>query len=147
MRNEIGKWKKQMNRSSVKCSRLICIVLALVSFATVLRASDDSEVRGTVQRVFQQLKSRDYGSLYEVLPAASRARMTRERFISALQRAQNVYSLDRMDVGAVRVAGDIAVVDTVLYEVSGWTVAAIVGGLIAVIALVVLFVRWLRKEK
>ena len=115
MRNEIGKWKKQMNRSSVKFARLICIVLALVSLATVLRASDDSEVRGTVQRVFQQLKSRDYGSLYEVLPAASRARMTRERFISALQRAQNVYSLDRMDVGAVRVAGDIAVVDTVLY--------------------------------
>ncbi len=115
MRNEIGKWKKQMNRSSVKFGRLICIVLALVSLATVLRASDDSEVRGTVQRVFQQLKSRDYGSLYEVLPAASRARMTRERFISALQRAQNVYSLDRMDVGAVRVAGDIAVVDTVLY--------------------------------
>jgi len=78
-------------------------------------ATDDAEVRGIVQKVFQQLKSGDYSSLYEVLPAASRARMSRERFVSALQRAQKVYTLERMDVGAVRVAGDIAVVDTVLY--------------------------------
>jgi hypothetical protein len=115
MRNEIERWKTAMNRSYVVCGRLIGMVLVLVCFATAISASDDSEVRGTVQRVFQQLKSKDFGSLYEVLPAASRARMTRERFVSALQRAQNVYSLERMDVGAVRVAGDIAVVDTVLY--------------------------------
>jgi len=90
-------------------------VALFFSFATVGRASDDAEVRSTVERVFQQLKERDYNSLYDVLPAASRARMTRERFTSALRSAQDVYSLDRMDVGAVKVAGDLAVVDTVLY--------------------------------
>ena len=41
--------------------------------------------------------------------------MSRERFSSALKRAQDMYVLDRIDVGQVRVAKDIAVVDTVLY--------------------------------
>ncbi len=80
-----------------------------------VQASDEADVRGTVQRVFQQLKSRDYGSLYDFLPSSSRTRMTRERFSSALKRAQDMYELDRMEVGAVRVSNDIAVVDTVLY--------------------------------
>jgi hypothetical protein len=35
--------------------------------------------------------------------------------VSALQRAQDFYQLDRMDIGAVKVMGDLAVVDTVLY--------------------------------
>jgi hypothetical protein len=106
---------KQINRLSLIVGRLICLVIALFSFTGVLRASNDTEVRDTVQRVFQQLKSKDYTSLYDVLPAASRERITRERFTAALQRAQNIYSLESMDVGAVRVAGDLAVVDTVLY--------------------------------
>jgi hypothetical protein len=41
--------------------------------------------------------------------------MTRDRFSNALKRAQDMYVLDRMDVGQVRLAKDIAVVDTVLY--------------------------------
>jgi hypothetical protein len=41
--------------------------------------------------------------------------MSRDRFVSALQRAQDFYQLDRMDIGAVKVTGDLAVVDTVLY--------------------------------
>ena len=94
---------------------VLCVVLSLILLPAHIRASNDAEVRSTVQRVFEQLKSKDYKSLYDVLPAASRARITRERFTSLLQRAQNVYTLDRMDVGAVRVAGDLAVVDTVLY--------------------------------
>jgi hypothetical protein len=80
-----------------------------------LRAANDAEVRNTVERVFQQLKAKEYGNLYDVLPAASRARITRERFTAALQRAQNLYVLERMEVGAVRVQGDLAVVDTTLY--------------------------------
>ena len=51
--------------------------------------------------------------------------MSRERFASALKRAQDMYVLDRIDVGQVRVAKDIAVVDTVLY---GRVVAPISGG-------------------
>jgi hypothetical protein len=41
--------------------------------------------------------------------------MSRDRFINALQRAQDFYALDRMDIGAVKVGGNLAVVDTVLY--------------------------------
>jgi hypothetical protein len=105
----------KMKKSSFISGRLVLLALILFSASGSLRASDETDVRGTVEKVFQQLKSKDYNSLYEVLPSSSRARMTRERFTSALQRAQNLYALDRMDVGAVRVAGDLAVVDTVLY--------------------------------
>jgi hypothetical protein len=114
MKKEIVLWKKMMNKIRLTSS-LICLVVMLFVFAGDLRASDDSDVRATVQQVFQQLKSKDYNSLYDVLPAASRSRITRDRFTSALQRAQNLYALDRMDVGSIKVAGDIAVVDTVLY--------------------------------
>ena len=78
-------------------------------------ATDESEVRGTVQRVFEQLKSRDYSSVYDALPTSSRTRMTRSRFTNALSRAQNMYVLDRMDIGQVRVSANVAVADTVLY--------------------------------
>ena len=41
--------------------------------------------------------------------------MSRERFVGALQRAQGFYQLDRMEMGTVKVSGNFAVVDTVLY--------------------------------
>src|SRR5438876_11651807 len=114
MRKQIEKRKNKMKIHSL-VSRLLCLALVLFAFSNAIHASDDAEVRNTIQQVFQQLKSKDYNSLYDVLPAASRARMTRERFTSALRAAENIYTLDRMDVGAVKVAGDLAVVDTVLY--------------------------------
>src|SRR5215831_13048380 len=98
-----------------KLIRLLCCGLAVLFLCTTIGASDVADVRATVDRVFQQLKAKDYDSLYDVLPTTSRARITRERFNSALRAAQNIYSLERMDVGAVKVAGDLAVVDTVLY--------------------------------
>lgn len=95
------------------------LALSLFFFASTpissAQASDQADVRHAVQQVFEQLKSRDYGSLYDVLPNSQRARMSRDRFINALQRAQDLYELDRMDIGAIRVAGNFAVVDTVLY--------------------------------
>ncbi len=83
--------------------------------ANTIHASDQTEVRTAVQRIFEQLKSHDYSGLYDVLPGSSRNRMSRERFTSALQRAQEIYELDRMDIGAIKVMGNLAVVDTVLY--------------------------------
>lgn len=80
-----------------------------------VRASDVSDVRSTVQTVFEQLKSHNYEALYDLLPDSSRNRMSRDRFVSALQRAQDFYQLDRLEIGAVKVAGNLAVVDTVLY--------------------------------
>jgi hypothetical protein len=77
--------------------------------------SDEAEVRGVVQSVFEQLKSGQYGDLYDLLPNASRARISRERFTNMLQRTRNMYVLERMDMGTVRTSGDLAVVDTVFY--------------------------------
>ena len=81
----------------------------------VTRASDESEVRSVVQQVFQQLQSKDFGSVYDSLPSSTRNRTSRDRFTTALQRSQDRYILDRINIGAVRVSGNLAVVDTELY--------------------------------
>ena len=94
---------------------IVVLAFAIISTGAIVKASDQSDVRSTVQNVFEQLKSRNYDALYDYLPGASRNRMSRDRFVSALQRAQDFYQLDRMDIGAVKVMGDLAVVDTVLY--------------------------------
>jgi len=91
------------------------LIFATTFSATLVKASDQAEVRATVQSVFDQLKSHDYSSLYDLLPGSARTRMSRERFVSALQRAQDFYQLDRMEIGATKVMGNLAVVDTVLY--------------------------------
>ena len=90
-------------------------ILVFISNGALVKASDQSDVRATVQSVFEQLKSRNYDALYDFLPGASRSRMSRDRFVNALQRAQDFYELDRMDIGTVKLMGNLAVVDTVLY--------------------------------
>jgi hypothetical protein len=77
--------------------------------------ADQAEVRNTVRRTFNQLKAGEYSALYDSLPASSRSRMSRERFVTALQRTRDSYRLDSIEIGAVRIAGDLAVVDTVMY--------------------------------
>ena len=94
--------------------RIAVLTIALISVTTV-RASDQSDVRNTVQNVFEQLKAHNYSALYDMLPGSSRNRMSRDRFVSALERAQGFYQLDRLDIGAIKVMGNLAVVDTVLY--------------------------------
>ncbi len=107
---------KNYSLIKVKSYSLLAMLLLLQIVAPSVRAaSDEAEVRGVVEQVFEQLKSRQYDALYEALPAAQRSRISRERFTSALSRAQDAYELDRMEVGAVRVSGDVAVVDTTMY--------------------------------
>jgi hypothetical protein len=77
--------------------------------------ADHAEVRNTVLRTFNQLKAGEYGALYDSLPASSRSRMSRERFVTALRRTRDSYRLDSIEIGAVRISGDLAVVDTVMY--------------------------------
>jgi hypothetical protein len=97
-------------------SSVLVLLLMSASLTTAARAaSDEAEVRGVVKSVFEQLKSGQYGDLYDLLPNASRARISRERFTSMLQRTRNMYELERMDIGTVRTSGDLAVVDTVFY--------------------------------
>ena len=104
----------QMKTSN--CKSALFVLAGLIFLApNVAWATDEADVRGTVQRVFQQLKSRDYGAVYDSLPASTRTRMSRARFTGSLSRAQNMYVLDRMEVGQVRVSTNVAVVDTVLY--------------------------------
>jgi len=105
-----------MTRQMKKYIRNIAAaILTITVLSGLVRASDQADVRATVQSVFEQLKSRNYEALYDSLPGASRNRMSRDRFVNALQRAQDFYQLDRMDVGAIKVMGNLAVVDTVLY--------------------------------
>jgi hypothetical protein len=77
--------------------------------------SDESEVRSAVQHIFDQLKAGQYEALYDSLPSSSRARLSRERLVNGLQGTRNLYQLERMEIGAVRVSGNLAVVDTVMY--------------------------------
>lgn len=84
---------------------------------TALAASDEAIVRAAMERTFAQLRAGDYATLYNALPEASRQRISRERFASGLQRAHDSYGLnfDRLNIEAVHVGGDVAVVDTVMY--------------------------------
>lgn len=98
-----------------RMKKISCTLIFILVLGVAARASDASDVRNTVQSVFEQLKSRNYSGLYDLLPGSSRNRMSRDRFVSALQRAQDFYQLDRIEIGAVKVSGNLAVVDTVLY--------------------------------
>jgi len=91
------------------------LLLTMISASVFAQPSEESTVRAVVQQVFSQLQSHDYGSVYDSLPSTTRMRMTKPRFISALQRAQDRYTLDRIGIGKVRVAGNLAVVDTELF--------------------------------
>ena len=93
---------------------LLMIAMACLG-ARQARASEETDVRGVVRQVFQQLQSHDYGAVYDSLPSATRNRTSRERFVNALKRAQDRYVLDRLDIGAVRISGNIAVANTELY--------------------------------
>ena len=90
-------------------------VVTITSVGIVAQSGDESAVRAAVQQVFSQLQSHDYSSVYDSLPSSTRTRLSKPRFISALQRAQDRYVLDRIGIGKVRVAGDLAVVDTELF--------------------------------
>jgi hypothetical protein len=93
----------------------LAVVCGVFVAGSAMPLSNESEVRATVERVFQELKSKNYDALYENLPSSSRARLSRERFTSGLRRSQDTYALDRIEIGKVRASGNIATVDTVFY--------------------------------
>src|SRR5258708_4235573 len=95
----------------------IAFLILLCGLSGLVTASptDETDVRNAVQSIFNQLKSGQYGSLYDSLPSSSRSRISRERLVQGLQRSQNLFQLQRIEIGAVRVSGNLAVVDTVMY--------------------------------
>jgi len=112
----MGMSSKRTDVTGFKFKTILLVAMAVVWFMPgSARASEEADVRAVVQQVFQQLQSRDFGAVYDSLPSSSRTRMSRDGFIKALTRSQNRYALDRISIGAVRVAGNIAVADTELY--------------------------------
>ena len=95
---------------------LILLILCGGSLAFAAASpSDESDVRNAVQHIFNQLKSGQYGALYDSLPSLSRSKISKESLVQGLERSQNMYQLKRIEIGAVRVSGNLAVVDTVMY--------------------------------
>ena len=95
---------------------LICALSILVT-ASVAAAtpSDESDVRNAIQHTFDQLKNGQYAALYDSLPSSTRSRLSKDRFVNGLQQSQGFFQLQRIEIGPVRVSGDIAVADTVMY--------------------------------
>jgi hypothetical protein len=102
----------KMLRTFLATVSLICGFSAV---AYALPATAETEVRATVQKVFQDLRSKNYDALYDNLPANFRTRISREKFTTGLRRSQDTYALDRIEIGKVKASGDIAAADTVLY--------------------------------
>lgn len=98
-------------------------VLLVVAFLAVCgmsqpataAVSDEGDVRATIQRVFDQLKSGQYAVLYDGLPSSSRSRISKDQFVNGLQRSSDMYRLDRIEIGAIRVSGNLAVADTTMF--------------------------------
>ena len=116
MKKKVVKIQMMTNTSRFQTAAIVLLAVGMFwLFTGTARASQETDVRGVVQQVFQQLQSRDYGRVYDSLPSSTRNRMSRDRFVSALKRAQDRYVLDRINIGAVRVSGNVAVADTELY--------------------------------
>ncbi len=113
------KLKGQMNSRHIfaRAARLLAgaCALSILCALSAHAASDEDDVRNAVQQAFQQLRGGDYGALYDALPTASQRRLPRDRFVRGLERSRNLYELDRLEVGTVRVAGDLAMADTIIY--------------------------------
>ncbi len=95
---------------------LVAIAVTLgIAVTTPATPSDETDVRSALQHIFDQLKSGEYGALYDSLPSSSRSRISKDRFVSGLQRTSNLYQLQRIQIGAVRVSGNLAVADTTMF--------------------------------
>src|SRR6476620_6151638 len=104
---------KMINRASAFITAIfILLVTSSAAFAT---PSDQTDVRAAVQRIFDQLKNGEYSSLYDALPSSARTRLTREQLVKGLEQSKDTFQLQRMDIGAVNVSGNLAVVDTTMY--------------------------------
>src|ERR1051325_1786170 len=95
---------------------LFCALSSIIaSSVTAAMPSDESDVRNAIQHTFDQLKNGQYAALYDSLPASTRSSLPKDRFVNGLQQSQGFFQLQRIEIGPVRVSGDIAVADTVMY--------------------------------
>ena len=110
------KTSRQLASSIAQGLAVLFLCVASSAMATAnAAATPEAEVRGTVEQAFQQLRSGNYNALYDLLPGATQKRLARERFTATMGRTRDMYELDRIELEAVRVAGDLAVVDSTIY--------------------------------
>ncbi len=112
-----GSWKLTGNKY-FSCFLAVALFISLCAFASAkpkTAATGSGEVRSAVERAFQQLRAGEYDALYDVLPSTSQKRITRERFNSALLRTRDMYQLEKLELGAVSISGNMAVVETTIY--------------------------------
>jgi len=102
-------------KSSLPIISTLVFALLLSTFAALAAPSDQSDVRAAVQHIFDQLKSGQYEALYDALPNSARTRLRREQLVQGLQRSQNAFQLQRIEIGSVSVSGNLAVVDTTMF--------------------------------
>lgn len=88
--------------------------LTLAARASAAQGAE-TEARAAMRQAFERLRSGDYGGVYDGLPSASQRRVSREQFVGALERARGMFELNSLEIERVSVAGDLAVVDTVVY--------------------------------
>lgn len=100
-------------------AKIFCVALIAAFFTAAATAKpaagDTAEVRGAIERAFQQLRAGDYEALYQILPSASQRRISRDKFVNALQRTRGMYELQRVEISNVRTSGNLAVADTIVY--------------------------------
>ena len=107
-------FQRLMMKNSLPIISSLVLVLLLATTAALAAPSDQSDVRAAVQHIFDQLKNGRYEALYDALPASARTRISREQLVQGLQRT-HLYQLQRIEIGTVSVAGNLAVVDTTMF--------------------------------
>src|SRR5580765_154702 len=115
MMNQITKTFPKTKMIAKAKSVSVSVFILLIALSALAAPSDQSDVRAAVQRIFNQLKNGEYSSLYDALPSSARARTTRERLAQGLQRTQDTFELQKIEIGSVSVSGNLAVVDTTMY--------------------------------
>lgn len=121
MRKRVRSLQKKMSNNNFprRAARLFVAAFALAVFSWsglhAAAGSDEGDVRNAVEQAFGQLRAGDFDALYDVLPTASQRKVTREQFTRLLGQSRNFYELERLEIGAVHVAGELAVVDSVIY--------------------------------
>ena len=109
--------KGQFPVTKIKAISAAVIISLCLSTLDLLMAasSDQSDVRAAVQRIFNELKNGEYAALYEALPSSSRTRITLDQLTRGLQRTQDNFQLQRIEIGSISVSGNLAVADTTMY--------------------------------
>lgn len=94
---------------------LMMFLVVVPSFATARTGAEEAEVRSVLDRAFRQLRAGEYDRLYDALPSISQRRISRARFVKALEQTRGMYELNRLEINRLSVSGDVAAVDTTLY--------------------------------